>query len=1312
MIQIALTLYRTRKPRCACLCLIAFLLQAVALPAVVTEVASLRGFLYGNEPNCAYDNWVSHLAEGRVSNLNVYATWEVQNNDFGDFLIPSLEQLVQWDAVMVDFLSLNLQAAQQKLDHYGFPFEVVQFQDLDSGRNLYLIRELLNNHIDDNGTPEPEDDEIGSFDFGWGLYIYNPWASRPIIISAPHPCDDYPSPPFALEAFHTLDARFLMIAGAGREVAYNSPYNSNNQSISDPSRYLEHPFNYAYHQFADQIRALTGRTEFSLQIHTYDWNKYPTDRNVMLSAGNGRYYPALPIRDNSRVRHDLINLSPYLIHPAGTIGDNSEVTVSQYYSVYHSTDYRIRYQSEGHDIAISVNNNLPGAEYNQQMLYTEQPNLYDVYSPFLHVEMDELPSSYTQTTANWKWFYGYDEATQTWDADQRYTRFIDYYTPWLTALNAVIDAMLDLDDNCAPSNPSNLAVASLSTTTMSITWDRSYSYDFDSYEIHYRYEQNEVMIYRVLDRHDYPELAWQALGSHSFQVDAGNSIYYIRVRARDKHGNHSAYSKELKVFKMGNALSGFSVNSGDNQISLVFTSSLTSILGFNIYRAVGQGDFHLLASWFTNPALQVNANGSYGFTDNHVVNGIIYRYQISAEYQSGFEHYDWRIRTASPFAVYAVRLLHLGENLADSLMIGINPLAADGTDSFDLYTVGSAPSFVLTSDLSSTWYNYYQDIKAAYDQSSGSKMWLLKYRVPSAPALLQLQLSPALVQAGFDLMLYDRQSLDWHDLNAGNYQFVCAATGWQYLELHWGYQPPLVLIGEMENGFGFGGDPVAFGWQILNSGRVTGVNLHLISPRDSLLVVDGLPAESGQYTWTPPIPFTNAFLRIEAVCQDGNNAIALSNWRLNVVPPMLTYQQPAGYSLLSVPLEGFDQNLASLLGSQALGWHFDGAVGWQPSPNFTASIANLVWHPLAFQLSLSAELPATAQNFPLVWGWNALPNPHWHHYELKDLLFNQAGVTKTYAQMVSQGSLPPRIYLYRSQGFIPADHLPPQQAFLLQYLDTQPCSVVFDPTLNSGPPIPWQTNWQIGISLSDGFLSPDAIQLGICETGSEAFDPLYDLPKAPDFPLQPWRLALLQVDAQSGYERELQCEFKGLFPHYNPVEKVWQFRLQNSDLRWLRFALELEELPADHSVELQFGDQSVVFTGSGVMWVHPATIGVHTGYLRVRNHLPTHLLHPVTASAGQESGDQDFALRLQPDPFRSELRIRLNTKANQPLCVEIYNLKGERVIRLFQGLSKEGETQLVWDGRDATGRSVAAGIYLLKATLAGQVYQHKLMRLK
>lgn len=83
-----------------------------------------------------------------------------------------------------------------------------------------------------------------------------------------------------------------------------------------------------------------------------------------------------------------------------------------------------------------------------------------------------------------------------------------------------------------------------------------------------------------------------------------------------------------------------------------------------------------------------------------------------------------------------------------------------------------------------------------------------------------------------------------------------------------------------------------------------------------------------------------------------------------------------------------------------------------------------------------------------------------------------------------------------------------------------------------------------------------------------------------------------------------------------------------------------------------------------------------------------------------------------PNPFSTEARIELNSKSfDKPLQVQIFNLRGQLVKTLFQDVP-DPKTELIWDGRDNTGRIVSSGIYLLKATQAGQTTSRKLLKIK
>lgn len=1281
------------------ICLAILLLSLSGLGSVITEVGSLRGFLYGSEPACGYDNWVSHISEGQVSGLNVYAPWEVQNNSFGDYRIPTEAELYLWGLVVEDFLALDLDSAQAKIRHYGFRYQVVNFQDLDSGRNILMLREFLNDDIDANGTADPADDEIGSFDHGWGLYLYDPWSSRPIVITAPHPCDDYPTPVFSLEAFYKLDARFLLISGAGREVAYFPPYNSNNQSISDPSRCANHAFNVFYQRACEQIRGLTDKTEFSLQIHSYDWYKYQGQPNVMLSAGNGRRWPALPLRDNSRARHDLINQTPWLVHPANSLGEHNEVDILDFYCVNQSSSDPVTYLHDGEDVDLPYNTELPGAEFNRQMLFTEQQNLYDVYSPFLHVEMDELPKCYYLSTENWHWFYGFDYESGTWDPAQRYTRFTEFFNPWLDALHAVIDSMLILDDGTGPTNPENLRLSSLYGNEAEIGWDRSYSYDFDSYVLNLRWEQDGAWQSRVLDRHTNSELAWQNRKTFSLNLGAGERLYYLSVQARDKHGNHSPRSNELKIWKLGTPITEFSATAGNGVVDLSFEAQNSSALGFNIHRAEGNAGPELIASWAWNLGLRPNPEGIYSYQDTLLCNGGIYHYQVSAEYVGDYEAYYWQTQSVSPNPLWSLVLSDIDHLMNKTFRFGVNPLALDGNDPLDQYEASGGGQLKLGTFLLADHDEmiFIRDLRSAFDPATGCKRWDLSCRSQYTGIQLHLAADEALLLAGDDLLLHDAQRDRWHDLRSGTYSWLNTQTSWQDFQLYWGKQPPRVSFNPSPDLFVWQGDELNLHYEVLNRQRVESVDLWLCAEHDSLALGSGLPPQITDWPWLAQETVSGARLLVLLHLTDGGTLAQYTVQRFSILPHNLVYQHAPGYSLLSFPFAGFGQTVSEMLGPSASAWTLGADGQWLAQSSLNGDQGWLVHHPQAFQVSLPAQIPTTPISLNLHPGWNLLPNPHCHDYQIKDLIFNHGGTFKGLAQMVAEGLLTPRIYLYDADGFKLSELLPMGRAAFIQYAGDQALTVSFDPCHHAGESVNRRVQWSVSLCISDGYGSGDNIGIGTADLSSEGFDPLFDLSKAPVFPGCPYRLALRLEDPQTGSIHLLQSEFRGLYPDHNPSSKNWQIELDLADSRPLRLELSSSSLPDGYSAELSLFGQSFNLHNQETLWLDPPSAGIHWGQLLIRSYTPS-----------EPSPGKKQAISVYPNPFRDRLLIKLSTEDREAPSAAIYNLRGQKLRDL--GEAPSGQDCLIWDGRDECGRELAAGVYLLRIKTESAAQNIKLVK--
>ena len=118
-----------------------------------------------------------------------------------------------------------------------------------------------------------------------------------------------------------------------------------------------------------------------------------------------------------------------------------------------------------------------------------------------------------------------------------------------------------------------------------------------------------------------------------------------------------------------------------------------------------------------------------------------------------------------------------------------------------------------------------------------------------------------------------------------------------------------------------------------------------------------------------------------------------------------------------------------------------------------------------------------------------------------------------------------------------------------------------------------------------------------------------------------------------------------------------------------------------------------------------STIAVHVP-ARVPSGLPpagldlaaeAGLVLPVPALAARPVVER---LSNFPNPFNASTAISVAVPAGE-VEVEVYNILGQPVRRLFRGYRPAGVYRLTWDGRDEGGRVVASGVYLVSAQLGG-----------
>lgn len=83
-----------------------------------------------------------------------------------------------------------------------------------------------------------------------------------------------------------------------------------------------------------------------------------------------------------------------------------------------------------------------------------------------------------------------------------------------------------------------------------------------------------------------------------------------------------------------------------------------------------------------------------------------------------------------------------------------------------------------------------------------------------------------------------------------------------------------------------------------------------------------------------------------------------------------------------------------------------------------------------------------------------------------------------------------------------------------------------------------------------------------------------------------------------------------------------------------------------------------------------------------------------------------------PNPFNPVTRIRYNLPEPADVMLEVVAPSGRRVAVLDQGYRPQGAAEIMWDGRDESGRPVASGAYFVRLTAGSASWQHKIVLVK
>ncbi|MCB9297731.1 MAG: T9SS type A sorting domain-containing protein [Lewinellaceae bacterium] len=94
---------------------------------------------------------------------------------------------------------------------------------------------------------------------------------------------------------------------------------------------------------------------------------------------------------------------------------------------------------------------------------------------------------------------------------------------------------------------------------------------------------------------------------------------------------------------------------------------------------------------------------------------------------------------------------------------------------------------------------------------------------------------------------------------------------------------------------------------------------------------------------------------------------------------------------------------------------------------------------------------------------------------------------------------------------------------------------------------------------------------------------------------------------------------------------------------------------------------------------------------------------PAAPGQAVEAAEAFLQLEASPNPFREEVSISFYLPEAGPAALEVYNLNGQRVRKLKEGLLDAGPHQVEWDGTAGNGQPLAVGVYLVRLRAQGGV---------
>ncbi len=83
-----------------------------------------------------------------------------------------------------------------------------------------------------------------------------------------------------------------------------------------------------------------------------------------------------------------------------------------------------------------------------------------------------------------------------------------------------------------------------------------------------------------------------------------------------------------------------------------------------------------------------------------------------------------------------------------------------------------------------------------------------------------------------------------------------------------------------------------------------------------------------------------------------------------------------------------------------------------------------------------------------------------------------------------------------------------------------------------------------------------------------------------------------------------------------------------------------------------------------------------------------------------------------PNPFHDSTWFTCKVHDNKKLDICIYNLRGQKVRKIFDGVLAPGKSDFLWNGQDERGQTVPSGVYFIRVSSGGESKLRKILKYK